>query len=143
MLGILCPEFYTNQTNIYGPGVAWWLRHCAASRKGSGSMPSVAGGFSVASDSTMCPGFDSASKNEYQINPGGKSGRCVMLTTYHLHVPMSRNLGALTSWNPVGLLRDSSRRTYTGCPGRKEHNFGRVFLMLKYTDITQNTYIQS
>jgi len=22
-------------------------------------------------------------------------------------------------------------------------NFGRVFLMLKYTDITQNTYIQS
>jgi hypothetical protein len=32
---------------------------------------------------------------------------------------------------------------YTGCPGRKGHNFGRVFLMLKYTDITQNTYIQS
>jgi len=26
------------------------------------------------------------------------------------------------------------------CPRR---NFGRVFLMLKYTDITQNTYIQS
>jgi hypothetical protein len=25
--------------------------------------------------------------------------------TYHLHVPMSRNLGALTSWNPVGLFR--------------------------------------
>jgi hypothetical protein len=23
------------------------------------------------------------------------------------------------------------------------NNFGRVFLMLKYTDITQNTYIQS
>ena len=32
---------------------------------------------------------------------------------------------------------------YTGCPGRKGQNFGRVFLMLKYTDITQNTYIQS
>jgi hypothetical protein len=29
---------------------------------------------------------------------------------------------------------------YTGCPGRKGHNLGRVFLMLKYTDITQNTY---
>jgi hypothetical protein len=53
----------------------------------------------------MCPGFDSTSKNEYQVNPGGKSGRCVRLTTYHLHVPMSRNLGALTSWNPVGLIR--------------------------------------
>jgi hypothetical protein len=32
---------------------------------------------------------------------------------------------------------------YTGCPGRNVKNFGRVFLMLKYTDITQNTYIQS
>jgi hypothetical protein len=31
---------------------------------------------------------------------------------------------------------------YTGCPGRNVKNFGRVFLMLKYTDITQNTYIQ-
>ena len=32
---------------------------------------------------------------------------------------------------------------YTGCPRRKGQNFGGVFLMLKYTDITQNTYIQS
>jgi len=31
---------------------------------------------------------------------------------------------------------------YTGCNRRKGQNFGRVFLMLKYTDITQNTYIQ-
>ena len=33
--------------------------------------------------------------------------------------------------------------TYTGCHRRKGPNFGRVFLMLNYTDITQNTYIQS
>jgi hypothetical protein len=32
---------------------------------------------------------------------------------------------------------------YTGCPRRNGHNFGRVFVMLKCTDITQNTYIQS
>ena len=32
---------------------------------------------------------------------------------------------------------------YTGCPRRNVPEFGRVFLMLKYTDITQNTYIQS
>jgi hypothetical protein len=32
---------------------------------------------------------------------------------------------------------------YTECPGRNVKNFGRAFLMLKYTDITQNTYIQS
>ena len=31
---------------------------------------------------------------------------------------------------------------YTGCPRRNVPDFGRVFLMLKYTDITQNTYIQ-
>jgi hypothetical protein len=33
--------------------------------------------------------------------------------------------------------------SYTGCPRRNVPNFGRVFLMLKYTDITQNTYIKS
>ena len=32
---------------------------------------------------------------------------------------------------------------YTGCPRRNGQNFGRVFLMLNYTDITQNTYTQS
>ena len=32
---------------------------------------------------------------------------------------------------------------YTECPRRNVQYFGRVFLMLNYTDITQNTYIQS
>jgi len=32
---------------------------------------------------------------------------------------------------------------YTGCLRRNVPDFGRVFLMLNYTDITQNTYIQS
>jgi hypothetical protein len=60
----------------------------------------------------MCPGVDSASKNEYQINPGGKGGRCVRLTIYHLYVPMSRNLGVLTSWNPVALFRPVMGQLY-------------------------------
>jgi hypothetical protein len=30
---------------------------------------------------------------------------------------------------------------YTGCPGRNVPDFGRMFLKLKYTDITQNSYI--
>jgi hypothetical protein len=50
--------------------------------------------------------IDSASKNEYQDTPGGKDGRCVMLTNYHFQVLMSRNLEALTSQNhlgPIGL----------------------------------------
>ena len=37
----------------------------------------------------------------------------------------------------------NTKYIYTGCPRRNVPDFGRVFLMLKYTDITQNTYIQS
>ena len=36
-----------------------------------------------------------------------------------------------------------NRSIYTGCPRRNVSDFGRVFLILKYTDITQNTYVQS
>ena len=32
---------------------------------------------------------------------------------------------------------------YTECPGVKVPDFGRMFVTLKYTDITQNTYIRS
>jgi len=43
----------------------------------------------------MCPGVDSASKNEYQNNPEGKGGRCVRLKTYQLHVPIVKKSGGL------------------------------------------------
>ena len=33
--------------------------------------------------------------------------------------------------------------SYTGCPRRNVPDFERVFLMLKYTDITKDTYVQS
>jgi hypothetical protein len=61
-----------------GPGVASWLRHCA---EGTGIDPRSLGIFSGASDSSMCPGVDSASKNEYQDIPGVKDGRCLRLAT--------------------------------------------------------------
>jgi hypothetical protein len=48
------------------------------------------------------PGADSASLNVYQDSPGGKDGLCVKLATYHLQVPMSRDLEALTSQNTLG-----------------------------------------
>jgi hypothetical protein len=57
--------------------------------------------FFVVSDSSMCPGVDSASKNEYQVNPESKGGRCVRLTTYHHTVPLSSNPGALTNPRPL------------------------------------------
>ena len=49
--------------------------------EGPGIDPQSLGIFSVASESSMCPGVDSASKNEYQDIPGGKDGRCVRVTT--------------------------------------------------------------
>jgi len=39
------------------------------------------------------------------VFPGGKGGRSVRMTTYHHPMPLSRNLGTLTSWNPLGLSR--------------------------------------
>ena len=43
----------------------------------------------------------------------------------------------------ISLLETVEHNKYTGCPRMNGQNFGRVFLMLNYTDITQNTYIQS
>ena len=48
-----------------------------------------------------------------------------------------RNRWNLTHWN------FSPSLLHTRCPRRNGQNFGRVFLILNYTDITQNTYIQS
>ena len=44
-------------------------------------------------------------------------------------------------WTQSGVMFGLT--TDTGCPRRNVPDFRRVFLMLKYTDITQNTYIQS
>jgi hypothetical protein len=63
-------------------------------------------------DKRSALGVDSASKNEYQDTPGGFGGRCVSLTTYHLLVPLSRNLGTLTSWNLLGLSRPVTGQLY-------------------------------
>jgi hypothetical protein len=47
----------------------------------------------------------------------------------------------LEPYGSTGLIR--VLYTYTGCPRMNVPDFERVFLKLKYTDITQNTYIQS
>jgi len=50
------------------------------------------------------------------------------------------NFTCAGSWKLCGI---SPLLLYTGCPRRNVQDFGRAFLMLNYTDITQNTYIQS
>ena len=52
--------------------------------EGPGIHPQSLGIFPGPLDSSMCPGVDSASKNEYQDIPGGKDGRCVRVTTLPL-----------------------------------------------------------
>ena len=94
----------------WGPAVAQWLRCCATNRKVAGSIPAGVSGFfidMISFRSHYDTGVDSASnRNEYQeYFLGGKGGRCVRLTHYHHPVLLSRNLGALTSWNPLGLSR--------------------------------------
>ena len=89
--------------------VAQWLRSLVRSQQ-------VSGGFFIDIKSFRShygPGVDSPSnRNEYQeYFLGSKGARCVMLTTYHT-VPLSRNLGALTSWNPLGLSRPVMRLLY-------------------------------
>ena len=56
----------------------------------------------------------------------------------------STTLGAGT-WIPRQGTEPSSAiiQPIYRCPRRTVPDFGRVFLMLKYTDITQNTYVQS
>ena len=56
----------------------------------------------MASDSSICSGVDSGSKNEYRDTPGGKGGRCVRLTAYHLHVPIVKKSGGLNLLESCG-----------------------------------------
>jgi len=96
-------------SNCLGTAVAQWLRCCATNRKVVGSIPAGVSGIFIDINSFRShygPGVDSAyNRNEYQEYPGGKGGRCVRLTTYNHPVPLSRNLGTLTSWDPMGLSR--------------------------------------
>jgi hypothetical protein len=61
---------------------------------------------------------------------------CVLCAA--LVLPVTESSKAVCLWPHV-----FSWQNYTGCNRRNGPNFGRVFLMLNYTDITQNTYVQS
>ena len=74
-------------------------------RKVAGSIPDgVIGIFhwQNPSDRTMALG---PTQPLTEIFPGGKSGRCLRLTTYHHSVPLSCNRETLTSWNSLVMSR--------------------------------------
>jgi len=59
-----------------------------------------------------------------------------------LTTPSIPSAGFHHLYNAHNKWRQWAAFIYTGCPRRNVPDFRRVFLMLKYTDITQNTYIQ-
>ena len=77
------------------------------------------------------------------IEKGSKNWFCVET----LYRKKNNGLTALPKlvWyiNHISVSGITGSVIYTECPRRNGQNFGRVFLMLNYTDITQNTYIQS
>ena len=110
-----------------GTAVAQSLRYYATNRKVAGSIPAGVNGFFIHIKSLRShygPGVDSASNsNEHQEHfLGVKARRCVRLTTYHRPVPLSRNLGTLTSWNPLG-----HSGSVTGLIYLLSHINGRIF----------------
>ena len=102
-------DFWWQYSNLETAVAQWW-RCCATNRKVAGSIPDgVIGIFHWHNppDRTMALGVDSTSnRNEYQqnflgVNAAGAYG----WQPYHLPVPLSWNLGTLTSWNPLGHSR--------------------------------------
>ena len=71
--------------------------------------------------------------------------RCktMLLMVWYVLVLSNWNKRILFRWFWKRIQLKLSGTVYTGCPKRNVPDFGGVFLMLKYTDITQNTYIQS
>ena len=77
----------------------------------------------------------------------------LLATSQYLEGPVTGHLDTGFSWFPCAykqMLRWFTRFqvaticfSYTGCRRRNVPDFGRVFLRSYYTDITQNTYIQS
>jgi len=96
-------------TTLLGTAVAQWLRCCATNQKVAGSIPAGVSEFFIDIKSFRShygPGVDSG------VFPGGKSGQCIRLTTYH-HPVLSQNLGTLTSWNSMGLSRPVTGPLYS------------------------------
>jgi len=61
----------------------------------------------------MCLGADSVSKSEYQNIPEDKGGRCVRLTTYHLHMPSIKKSAGLNIPEPCGPVQACNGTAFT------------------------------
>ena len=90
-------------------------------------------------------------------NPLKSAPRCVYILVqclYHLRIPIFWYMALLFQYVGMYILSRLAAYSpsedlfmdypeYTGCNRRDGPDFGRVFLMLNYTENPQNTYIQS
>ena len=87
---------------IRGTAAAQSLSCCATYRKVVGSIPAGVNEFFIDIILPIAPWAWGSTQPLTEMStrsiPWG-------LTTYHHPVPLSRNLGTLTSWNPLGLSR--------------------------------------
>ena len=131
-LFVLNPNFHSVFRKV-GTAVAQWLRFCATNRNVAGSIPSSVSGFFIdikIPPIALWPWGRLSLEHKWVVPgvyPGGKGGRCVRLTTYQHPVPFSRNLGALTSWKPLGLSRPVMGLLYL----QKSVN-GKYFQLIEY-----------
>ena len=97
-----------------GPGVAQWLKHCATSRKVSGSIPGgVALEFVRSCRRNRALGSTQPLKMSTVKTLGGKDGRCVRVTTLPPSCAECRDdPGTLTSWNPNSHIRLEAENFY-------------------------------
>ena len=69
--------------------------------------------------------------------------RFVYVIVQALEPRRDKSLNVTVNCMEISCVSSAAELTYTGCNRRNGSDFGRVFLMLNYTDITQNTYIRS
>ena len=76
--------------------------------------------------------------------PAASFSNCVM-TLYPVKVHLQTFLSIPITQKCQILSCDPlvANEQYTGCPGGNVPDFGRLFLKLKYTDLTKNTFIRS
>jgi len=92
---------------------------------------------------------DRRPNDKYPVNTSHRSDLCkyVSLQCYSqvtiIHIQSVHSQICVCACVRVRVYICIHTHTHTGCPRRNVPDFGRMFLMLKYTDITQNTYVQS
>jgi hypothetical protein len=93
-------------------------------------------------------GYEDSSHPVQAYTDGSKGDLCVgaviaIFLDSNLTATLKYRLNGRCTNNRAEQMAIPKALEYTGCNRRNVRDFGRVFLMLNYTDITQNTYIQS